>query len=528
MHELLRQYALELLAESQDGGMIHHKKHAVYYGSLVKEQTASLKGGEQQQASDLIRAEMNNISKMWDWSVRNGFYEAVDMALEGIWVYFCRFFYPEPGERMLRAAVESLRNNRSSENDGLYPRCLLRWVWLIRVLGKDEKIRQLVEEAMDLARESGNEYEVGLCFELRAALAWPDRDEMIKDLKKAEEAFLYTGDDWRRVFILLQFASIAMENEGYAAAAVFAEKARVLSRSIGDRISEAVSLMTLAWNASWTLGDLEKAKELRTEAHRLRQGFNKWVALGALFGLHWDEYALGNLDQAESHAVRVLEYARELGVKRSISMFQSNLCFTYMSGGKFEQAKECGHEAYELAMEIDDAYWGAQATAGLAWTAYELGDTDKAVQWAQRTLELWDSMDKTGIEYQPVAIGSIVLLAAISAQNGDFDRAREKLAYVLDITARRGHIDDIAACIVAYAEILFYEGKVEWALELLSFVNAYRGVWYETRMRAMRLSESLKSRLSQKQYQEAIERGKMRSMEATISELSEELGISQG
>jgi hypothetical protein len=73
--------------------------------------------------------------------------------------------------------------------------------------------------------------------------------------------------------------------------------------------------------------------------------------------------------------------------------------------------------------------------------------------------------------------------------------------------------------------LLILEDKLERAIELLSFVNAYHGTWYEDRKPTLRSLNELKSQIKKKEYQDAFNRGKERGFDEVVMEVSEELGV---
>ena len=526
-HEMIRQYAAELLSGDQEMESAYNKKHAEYYGELVHNHTPSLMGGDQKLASDTIRAEMSNITRMWDWSAENHYYEAIDLALDGIWIFHFVYSYAKTGERLLRSAVESLKPLIPSENADLYQRCLVRWVSLLHRLRRKDEASQTIDEAHHLANLSKNDREIGLCFEMSAALSWPDRDVMQKHLITAEEAFRESGDIWSLARNLCFQADVASEQESSAATVPYYEKALELSRSIKDKLGESISLNGLAWDANWRLGKLDKAKDMRAEALRIREEYGEWASLNMLFGLQWDEFALGNLDQAEKHGLKGLRIARELGDQNYILAFLSTLSHTCRSTEKLNIAEEYGQDAYELAIQTEDAFWGAQASGSLARIAYFTGDTDTAIEWVEQTLKFWDSLDQTGIGYIPVVWWNIGLLALISAERGDFKGARERLAFILGPIVKNQKFHGVAMCARHYGEILFYEGELEQATEFLSFVCAYHGSWYEERKEALKLLDQLQKQISRRKYRKAFNKGKSRKLDDVISEMAKELGLEE-
>jgi tetratricopeptide (TPR) repeat protein len=70
IHELLRQYAAERLAEDAAAERLARERHAAYYLAALAEREPRLKGPEQQAALDEIGKDLENVRAAWDWAVR--------------------------------------------------------------------------------------------------------------------------------------------------------------------------------------------------------------------------------------------------------------------------------------------------------------------------------------------------------------------------------------------------------------------------------------------------------------------------
>ena len=76
VHELLRQYAAEQLAEDATAERGAQERHATYYLSAMAEREVALKGAGQCAALDAIGKDIENVRAAWQWAV-----EAGDIAL---------------------------------------------------------------------------------------------------------------------------------------------------------------------------------------------------------------------------------------------------------------------------------------------------------------------------------------------------------------------------------------------------------------------------------------------------------------
>lgn len=113
VHELLRQYAAEELAQSGQE-IATRDSHCHYFTSLIARRTDDLRGGAQAEAIREIDADFENVRAAWSWAVQRKNIPLVMLALEGL-VLFALFtgeydklagilreaerqFAPRPGE----------------------------------------------------------------------------------------------------------------------------------------------------------------------------------------------------------------------------------------------------------------------------------------------------------------------------------------------------------------------------------------------------------------------------------------------
>ncbi len=80
MHELLRQYAAEHLAESSDNLAQTQNLHCTYYIEFLHKQLADGPDGNQLRASEVTEAELKNIRAAWQRAVQQG---QVDIVIQG-------------------------------------------------------------------------------------------------------------------------------------------------------------------------------------------------------------------------------------------------------------------------------------------------------------------------------------------------------------------------------------------------------------------------------------------------------------
>jgi predicted ATPase len=103
IHELLRQYAEEKLAQSAELGAANDA-HSRYYLEQLVQLMPKLKGFGQLEALNLIDTDFDNIRVAWVWAVEQGDAALVEPAIEGLYLYLTFRNRIMDGEQLFGAA----------------------------------------------------------------------------------------------------------------------------------------------------------------------------------------------------------------------------------------------------------------------------------------------------------------------------------------------------------------------------------------------------------------------------------------
>ena len=96
LHELLRQFAAEKLAQHPLERQRAYARHANFYLEVLAIWVESLKGPDQRRTLDALRASHNNTLAAWDWATGQGAATQLLPLVDGICYYFhLRVHYAE-------------------------------------------------------------------------------------------------------------------------------------------------------------------------------------------------------------------------------------------------------------------------------------------------------------------------------------------------------------------------------------------------------------------------------------------------
>ncbi|MFN2108570.1 MAG: tetratricopeptide repeat protein, partial [Anaerolineae bacterium] len=348
MHELLRQYAAEKLAEDPQKHETVHMQHAGYFAAFLKGQKARLTGTEQRQALAELTPERDNVHEAWQWAVASGHAREVEQSLESLYDFYDIRCWFHAGLALLAPAIERWRSEPEQE----------------RLLGKL------------LARQGALWNHLGLYQQ--AATALERSQEIFERLEMPDE----------RIFSLVNLANAIRHLGQNDEALQLAERSLTLSRQIGDHRGAAQSLQILGMLHHRT-GDLDRAKALLEESLTLSRSLGdqrlimpKLNVLGDV-ACHRGEYP-----KAQRIFEECLALSRDLGDQFNVAIHLNNLGTIFHHLEDYPKAESFYQQSLNICRQIGDQNGEAVALSNLGEIAYTLGDYQKAVQFYQDGLSI--------------------------------------------------------------------------------------------------------------------------------------------
>lgn len=350
LHELVRQFAAEKLAEEPAEETAVRDHHAGYYTGLAQALERRLSSDRAAGAVAGFRRELDNIRAAWRWAVAHAQGEAIARAFPALARFYEVMNLADEGGEALALAITAVRQN-------LDPAAT---PWLVELLAARARFHNLqaqYEEALESSEKAvALAKEVGL--EERTAAA----------TRHLAEALLYMGR--------------------YDDAAPYLEKALALARSQTQLHTIAA---TLRAQASYFehLGQDDAARDNAIEALDIYQELNDpWGEakvhrhLGAMVA------HAGDYEQSRDHYRRSLERYRQLGDRRGESGIFNNLGAGYLGQGRYAEAREHLEQALNLRRELGAVKDAAITLINLGSTAGMQGDFAAAEAYLEEGLEI--------------------------------------------------------------------------------------------------------------------------------------------
>jgi predicted ATPase/transcriptional regulator with XRE-family HTH domain len=348
LHELVRQYVADRLAQVPDDEGEARDRHSAYYTDFVARLEGELKGAGQLQALAEIDAEIDNIRAGWHWAVRRGRTAAVHKSIRALWYFYDIRGWFQEGESTFGWAADQLEGSTIALGKSepivdllsAYARALQGWFYLRRgqlvqtqallqsslaslrvfgpskeladvlyylaaaswLIGDFQRARACLLEELAVAEQAGDQWDIGSATIGLAILA-----QTVGEYEEAEERWQTTlainrrlGDQ-RTLAIILHFYGILKRILGaHLEAQAYLRESLELSSASGDRLYYGMSLGQLG-QVTRALGDDAEAVRLLNESIALlRELGEHWSLLHALIGLGAATLAIG--DYAESRA----------------------------------------------------------------------------------------------------------------------------------------------------------------------------------------------------------------------------------
>jgi predicted ATPase len=312
IHELLRQYGAEKLAEQPELEASTYDHHSNYYLQMMAGFTDDLKGEGQLQAMSAIEADLDNVLLAWNHACAQQNIEAIGMSLESLWRFQWNLGRRDLGE--FEKAEADLRNGEAAGSRGIVlGRLLAPLGRSYAKRGATARAREMLEESLDLLLRLGATEE-----RLTPLLFLAEVQESIEESNRLYREGLAlaraTGNRWAIGHALLFLGWNAQLAGDYPEAEQQTHEALKQFRQTGDVGGIVTSLAGLG-GLALDRGRYEDALTFSRESRSVAHGFNPMVGLMGLSTMAQALYALGEYEEAEKLFAQGLtvfgEYGRE-------------------------------------------------------------------------------------------------------------------------------------------------------------------------------------------------------------------------
>jgi predicted ATPase/DNA-binding SARP family transcriptional activator len=313
MHELLRQYGEEKMSAGET--ILARDHHSHYFAGFLHSSEDQLRAGAERKTLDEIIAEMDNVRAAWDWMVQHCQTQELKHSCTSLFRVYETRLHLQEGVRMFGLSVEAMRQAAPHPGNRLVLATLLRLQGrLCGMLGDQELAKQLLSEALEIAREQG---------------------------EKKEEAFA-----------LNNLGILAMMVGEYAQAKQYYQASLAIKRELGEPNAIAITLVNLI-QVAYLMGEYAQGTALAHEtiAYAQSLGRNGLVASCKYF-LGEITRALGHTEQARRWYEEALALYRDLMEHWAIAVCLDGLACVAIEQHDYDQANHLAREGLECAQSL--------------------------------------------------------------------------------------------------------------------------------------------------------------------------------
>lgn len=391
IHELMRQYLVEMKAKHDINQDSLLDQHSDYYLTLLHEQELILKGGNQRKALGSIENEFENIRAAWG--------RAVEHRQDGLLIkaahslgYFCKWSgrYLE-GEQLFALASEGFNNNQAVQ--------LFFSSWLAifaNINGDSEYADALLSSAYQFYKEEArheidDEMQKNKAFvSLHLGVHYLTKEIARADelLSQSLELYLDLNDEWGKANVTEQRGAVQFALANYDKAIDFLEDSRDAFSKSGDLRSLINVLEKLSRIGRYN-GDSSLAIKYSEECLNVAKIIGSKPSYAQALDTLSSTYAIGHGDFSKAYQLQeeCIEIYHELGDKKSLSISLARLGFYISGAGHLDKGEYYLREAIAL---LD----GSTMKQWLAWTYQKLGIVLASKgQWSEAGLRFKESED---------------------------------------------------------------------------------------------------------------------------------------
>jgi tetratricopeptide (TPR) repeat protein len=512
IHELLKQYAAEKLAESPEALQEALDRHCAYFMDFLANIWQDLRGPPQLDALAQIDAQIDDIRLAWRTALTKGRLRALRGAMPALFQFYNvrnRFQDAEEDFRLGVAELERLRSQpgfweASPElSDGVYALALAFFSSFLFNVGRFEPARAYHRDSFALVGGLSEGDRAAVLLLLSFGWNVLPQSEVVANYQTCQETFIRHQDRWSAARAQLNFGSFQQYG------VVDMEKARRLYqaaydelRQLGDRFGMVLALNSLA-DLAYAQGKYEQVTQIGLESRSItRQLGDSWQVVASIFYLGQAAVAQGEYEQAHEYYDEGIRVMKELGNRQLLSRLLACQGYVHYLQGRYLPAQAQFEQALELSRQLHDRRETAMQLMNLGNIARASGNLAGAQRSYQESIQL---LEGSGANWE-LAI-SLKRLASLYFAQGEISQASEHYRRALRISIEIKRPAETLENLVGIAELLILEGSLETAAELLAMCLAQKETAQDVRAQAVRLLDGLAGELPAERYALAVKRG---------------------
>lgn len=390
LHELIRQFAAEHLAERMNDQVATQARHGIYYLTFFGQADGRLRSSLQRETLAELTAEIDNFRVAWDWAIMHGEFALIEQTMRTFWMLYDTRSWLQEGLDMLGHAVGSLEKAHGGSpldrtNQVALGHILTSHAVLATRLGQQQQAHATLERSLEILRPLDEPRVLvetitflGLVMEFIGNYL-----EASEFYKEGLEIATAVGDGWYAALCRLLLAgegSLRLptskpENSHEQLKSVVAD-----CRLIGDPRLTAIALNNLSWMAV-RLGRYDEACEALEESVLLN------TSIGDRWNLGFTYRGLGLIAQAQGEHLQAVDMFRksldtltEVGARQDEARVLVEMSHSIFALENDAEAERGWCQALQVTMETQGTFVALEALLGIATLKAKQGNIERALE----------------------------------------------------------------------------------------------------------------------------------------------------
>ena len=357
IHELMRQFGADKLAEDGERETAVRDQHSTYYCQALDQKEQPFK--DRRLAMTEIEVELGNMENAWRWAVQRRLWSNLHQASYPLFRFYQWGFRHQDSLALYQLTVNQLApDNLTEVGDKDTAWVLARvLIWLASCylyLDQWEQAETLLQQSQALLQsqalaQADTQRDQAFLFLKKAEVAWPDHQAALEFAQKSLILARASGDQWQEAETLRNLGNIfsGLSNDQMAQKSF--EDALAVYRSLNDAVSIAVLLEGMGRLARNVM-DYQRSEALYKESLTLfrSQSYQPGIA-DALASLGYLKLFLGEFENGADYLQQSAEVQRENGYLRYLVPVMANLAIAYTFLGHLHQVRQCIEESLAIA-----------------------------------------------------------------------------------------------------------------------------------------------------------------------------------
>jgi predicted ATPase len=463
LHELLRQFAAEKLAELKQIEAIRCA-HTRYYLALLAAEEREMVGAGQLQAIERLHADLPNLRAAWLAAGADRQWATVQQSLKAFERYWLATGRQVEGQNLLAAVAAHLADDLNlspvayatnghdaslslGQRRELLTRIRLAQGLFAHAYAPLQEAIDVVQVALGLA-ETADAISADLVGEIHLALSWLYHHQghraRVEDHLNEAYARLHTSADAALQSRLYQeLSGLAGQKGDQTQRRAHLERAVVLAEESGDLAVDFTARRHLAhMQIRW--GDFSRVRHhIDRLLHNAQQVKNVLIEAQALSLYAGYYFYVGDFERMAVYNAQAYPLLQKVGGVQHLAIYQMRQGLHALFVGDFGAAIRIAHQSIDFARIYHHRDLEALSSVLLGRAQTQIGAFEAGWDSFEQAIQVWDTHGRS-MEYQTALLGQASILLAQGKVNAALERIEPYLPIILTgdlgIVVDYGHV----------------------------------------------------------------------------------------